>query len=79
MHPGMIYGSVYNIRVIVQHFCMCELRLRLHRMAEMLLIDGIANVKYRLDAKTIKRGYETNRLAVREIWERLTDLTQAPL
>lgn len=48
-------------------------------MAEMLLIDGIANVKYRLDAKTIKRGYETNRRAVIEIWERLTDLTQAPL
>lgn len=55
MHPGMIYGSVYNIRVIVKHFCMCALRLRAHSMAEMLLIDGIANVKYRLDAKRSSR------------------------
>lgn len=51
MQPGMIYGSMYNIRVIVKQFCMCALRLRVHRMAEVLLIDGIANVKYRLDAK----------------------------
>lgn len=55
MHPGMIYGSVYNICVIVKRFCMYELRLRAHRMAEMLLIDGIANVKYRLDAKQSSR------------------------
>lgn len=64
MHPGMIYGSMYNMRVIVKHFCMFALRLPAHRKAEMSLIEGIANVKNRLDAK---RSSRSNLFAVCEI------------
>lgn len=48
---------------------MCAPRLCAHRMAEMLLIDGITNVEYHFRCKMVKWGYRTNLSAYGHGWE----------